>query len=241
MTGLHRRLVRTPWPVRQWAQAHDTWAEPIPDVPGALSWSDYLRGQQHALLWGNPTQKGRYWGVELPPRGALAIGLDTVSAWLLPVVDAPLVGRVAKLVRSWARTAFLNEQKAIADHLAAVERILSGQGAAARPATAAQMDYLLLRSASLGLPLDADGVISGGGEWEQSDVAALEDLTDLSLTPGDGYTTVRGQVGGRDCTGYAIVLTVGRMAPLRSRSGCCRGRSSATSPVNRSNGPSASA
>ncbi|MFF0242957.1 ATP-binding protein [Rhodococcus pyridinivorans] len=214
VTGLHRRLVRTPWPVRQWAQAHDGWAEPIADVPGALSWSDYLRGQQHAMLWGNSTQKGRYWGVELPPRPALAVGLDTVSEWLLPVIDVPLLGRVAKLVRSWARTAFLNEQKALADHLATIERILSGQGVRAKPATGALMDYLLLRSASLGLPLDAEGVISGGGDWEQSDIAALEDLTDLELTPGDGYTTVRGQVGGRDYTGYAIVLTVGRMAPL---------------------------
>ena len=214
VTGLHRRLVRTPWPVRQWAQAHDAWAEPIPDVPGALSWSDYLRGQQHAMLWGNSTQKGRYWGVELPPRTALAVGLDTVSEWLLPVIDVPLLGRVAKLVRAWARTAFLGEQKALADHLATIERILSGQGVRAKPATGALMDYLLLRSASLGLPLDAEGVISGGGDWEQSDVAALEDLTDLELTPGDGYTTVRGQVGGRDYTGYAIVLTVGRMAPL---------------------------
>ena len=214
VTGLHRRLVRTPWPVRQWAQAHDAWAEPIPDVPGALSWSDYLRGQQHAMLWGNSTQKGRYWGVELPPRTALAVGLDTVSEWLLPVIDVPLLGRVAKLVRAWARTAFLGEQKALADHLATIERILSGQGVRAKPATGALMDYLLLRSASLGLPLDAEGVISGGGHWEQSDVAALEDLTDLELTPGDGYTTVRGQVGGRDYTGYAIVLTVGRMAPL---------------------------
>ena len=212
--GLHRRPVRTPWPVRQWAQAHDGWAEPIPDVPGALSWSDYLRGQQHAMLWGNPTLKGRYWGIDLPPRSALAIGLDTVAEWVLPVVDVPLLGRVARLVRSWARTAFLGEQKALADHLATIERILSGQGVRATPATAAQMDYLLLRSASLGLPLDAEGVISGGGDWAQSDVAALEDLTDLELTPGDGYTTVRGQVGGRDYTGYAIVLTVGRMAPL---------------------------
>nr|CAR47823.1 putative ATPase [Rhodococcus sp. PY11] len=214
VTGLHRRLVRTPWPVRQWAQAHDGWAEPISDVPDALSWSDYLRGQQHAMLWGNPTLKGRYWGIELPPRSTLAVGLDTVSEWLLPVVEWPLFGRVARLVRAWARTAFLNEQEALADHLATIERILSGQGVRAKPATAAQMDYLLLRSASLGLPLDAEGVISGGGDWEHSDVAALEDLTDLELTPGDGYTTVRGQVGGRDYTGYAIVLTVGRMAPL---------------------------
>nr|WP_172687763.1 ATP-binding protein [Prescottella equi]ARX60073.1 putative ATPase [Prescottella equi] len=214
VTGLHRRLVRTPWPVRQWAQNHDAWAEPIPDVPGALSWADYLRGQQHALLWGNPTMKGRYWGVELPPRSAMAQALDTVGQWLVPIVDVPLLGRVAKLVQRWAREAFLNEQKAIADHLATIERHLSGQGVKAKPASPAHMDYLLLRSASLGLPLDADGVISGAGDWEESDVAALEDLTNLELTPGDGYTTVRGQVGGRDYTGYAIVLTVGRMAPL---------------------------
>ncbi|BAH47046.1 ATP-binding protein [Rhodococcus sp. NPDC019627] len=214
VTGLHRRLVRTPWPVRQWAQAHDGWADPIPDVPGALSWADYLRGQQHAMLWGNPTQKGRYWGVELPPRSVLAQGLDTVGQWLVPVVDWPLLGTFAQLWRKWARDAFLGEQKAIADHLATIERHLSGQGVNAKPATAAQMDYLLLRSATLGLPLDADGVISGGGDWEESDVAALEDLTTLELTPGDGYTTVRGLVGGRDYTGYAIVLTVGRMAPL---------------------------
>ncbi|PBC49773.1 hypothetical protein CJ179_10640 [Rhodococcus sp. ACS1] len=214
VTGLHRRLVRTPWPVRQWAQAHDGWADPIPDVPGALSWADYLRGQQHAMLWGNPTQKGRYWGVELPPRSVLAKGLDTVGQWLVPVVDWPLLGKFAQLCRKWARDAFLGEQKAIADHLATIERHLSGQGVNATPATAAQMDYLMLRSAALGLPLDADGVISGGGDWEESDVAALEDLTTLELTPGDGYTTVRGQVGGRDYTGYAIVLTVGRMAPL---------------------------
>ncbi|GAA4490997.1 ATP-binding protein [Rhodococcus olei] len=214
VTGLHRRLVRTPWPVRQWAQAHDAWADPIPDVPGALSWADYLRGQQHAMLWGNPTQKGRYWGVELPPRSVTAQGLDLVGQWLLPVVDAPLLGTFARLWRKWARDAFLGEQKAIADHLATIERHLAGQGVNAKPATAAQMDYLLLRSATLGLPLDADGVISGGGDWAESDIAALEDLTNLELTPGDGYTTVRGQVGGRDYTGYAIVLTVGRMAPL---------------------------
>ncbi|MDV6278251.1 ATP-binding protein [Rhodococcus erythropolis] len=214
VTGMHRRLVRTPWPVRQWAQKHDAWAEPIPDVPGALSWADYLRGQQHAMLWGNPTQKGRYWGIELPPRSAMAQGLDWLGHWLVPVIDVPLLGKIAQLVGKWARDAFLNEQKAIADHLATIERHLSGQGVNAKPATPAEMDYLLLRSASLGLPLDADGIIAGAGNWEESDVATLEDLTNLALTPGDGYTTVRGQVGGRDYTGFAIVLTVGRMAPL---------------------------
>ena len=73
---VHRRLVRTPFPVAQWAVDHDTWATPIPDVPGALSWADYLRGQQHAMLWSNATIKGRYWGIELPQRSSLGQGLD---------------------------------------------------------------------------------------------------------------------------------------------------------------------
>lgn len=56
---------------------------------------------------GNPTQKGRYWGVELPPRSVLAQGLDTVGQWLLPVVEWPLLGKFAQLWRKWARDAFL--------------------------------------------------------------------------------------------------------------------------------------
>ncbi|KOS57564.1 ATP-binding protein [Rhodococcus rhodochrous] len=214
VTTLHRRLVRTPWPVRQWAQAHDGWAEPIPDIPGALSWADYLRGHQHAMLWSNPTLKGRYWGIDLPTRSLLGQGLDAIADALSPVLAWPLLGRLARVVRRWADNAFTREQDALAEHLAAVERIMAGDGVRARPATTAQMDYLLRRSAALGLPLDIDGVIAGGGDWKTTDIAALEDLTKVSLEPGDGYTKVTGLVDGRNYTGYVIVLTVGRMAPL---------------------------
>ncbi|EKT83650.1 hypothetical protein WSS_A06029 [Rhodococcus opacus M213] len=214
VTTLHRRVVRTPWPVRQWAQQHDAWAEPIDDVPGALSWADYLHGHQHAMLWDNPTLKGRYWGIDLPPRSRLGQALDAIAQVLGNVLDWPLLGRLARLVRRWAADAFINERDTMAEYLATIERHLAGQGVRARPATAGQMDYLLRRSATLGLPLDADGVLAGGGDWEASDIPALEDLAQVALTPGDGYTTVSGLVDGRDYTGYAIVLTVGRMAPL---------------------------
>lgn len=62
------------------------------------------------MLWGNPTQKGRYWGIELPPRSAMAQGLDWLGHWLVPVIDVPLLGKIAQLVGKWARDAFLNEQ-----------------------------------------------------------------------------------------------------------------------------------
>ena len=126
----------------------------------------------------------------------------------------PLLGRVCTGVNSWADDAFEREQKALADHLAALERIMSGRGVKATPATPAAIDYLLRRSATIGLPLEAGGAVAGAGDWEETDVAALEDLTDLSLTPGDGYTTVSGVVDGRKYTGVVIVLTIGRMAPL---------------------------
>ncbi|WP_225730962.1 MULTISPECIES: ATP-binding protein [unclassified Nocardia] len=212
--SLHRRLVRTPWPVRQWAQAHDGWADPIPDVAGALSWENYLRGQQHAMLWGNPTLKGRYWGIDLPARSTLAQALDGLALLLSRITGWPVLGRLARLVIGWAEYAFEREREDMAEHLATLERIMSGRGVAARPATPAQMDYLLRRSATIGLPLDVDGVIAGGGDWVDTDIAALEDVTDPHLIPGDGYTTVAGLVDGRRYSGAVIVLTIGRMAPL---------------------------
>ncbi|WP_063045019.1 ATP-binding protein [Nocardia pseudovaccinii] len=214
VTSLHRRLVRTPWPVRQWAQAHDTWADPIPDVPGALSWADYLHGQQHAMLWANPTLKGRYWGIDLHPRSALGQTLDAIAQVLAYVANWPLMGRVARLAAKLADDAFARERADMAEHLATLERVMAGRGVGARPASEAQMDYLLRRSATIGLPLDVDGVIAGGGDWEETDVAALEDVTGVWVVPGDGYTTVNGAVDGRAYTGYVIVLTIGRMAPL---------------------------
>ncbi|MFD6356720.1 ATP-binding protein [Nocardia tengchongensis] len=214
VTSLHRRLVRTPWPVRQWAQAHDAWADPIPDVPGALSWADYLRGQQHAMLWGEPTLKGRYWGIDLPNRSGLGQALDQLAYMLSFVESWPLLGGVAVAVSRWAEDAFAREREAMNDYLATLERVMDGRGVRARPATAAQMDYLLRRSASIGLPMDVDGVIAGGGDWVDTDIAALEDITDAYIVPGDGYTTVSGVVGGARYTAYVVVLTVGRMAAL---------------------------
>ncbi|AKE01181.1 hypothetical protein XU06_30035 (plasmid) [Rhodococcus erythropolis] len=205
---LHRRLTRAPWPVRAWARSHHEWATPLPDVDGALSWNDYLRGQQHGMLWSEPTIKGRYWGIELPARSMSSRGLDYLALWLSGF------GRIGAAVTRWADESFDRETAMLDEHLATLARIMAARGADARPATAGQMDYLLRRSAAIGLPLDIDGVISGGGDWTDTDIASLEDLADLSLTPGDGFTTVSGLVDGRRYSAAVIILTIGRMAPM---------------------------
>lgn len=214
VTSLHRRVVRTPWPVRQWAQAHDQWATPIPDVPGALSWADYLRGHQHAMLWPGPTLKGRYWGIELPARSVTGQAIDGLSKALKPTAHWPVLGSGVRSLQRLAEGAFDREQQALEEYLEQLDQIMSSQGVAARRATPAEMDYLLRRSATIGLPLDVEGVIAGGGDWDELDIAAIEDLADVSLTPGDGYTTVSGVIDGRRYTRYVVVLTVGRMGAL---------------------------
>lgn len=214
VTSLHRRVVRTPWPVRQWAQAHDQWATPIPDVAGALSWADYLRGQQHAMLWDTPTLKGRFWGIELPERSTAGRVLDTVASRCAFARRWPILGHGVAVLHRWAHQTALRERDALSDHLAALERVMAGRGVRARPATEAQRDYLLRRSATLGLPLEVDGAIAGGGDWDEPDIPALEDVTDVTATPAAGYITVRGVIDGALHTGAVIVLTVGRMGRL---------------------------
>ncbi|WP_333482279.1 hypothetical protein [Rhodococcus sp. BH5] len=160
------------------------------------------------MLWSQPTIKARYWGIELPSRSALSISLDYLARWFgeLWWLDPKL--------SAWADASFDRETAALDEHLATLARIMSAPGADAYPANSAQMDYLLRRSAAIGLPLDIDGVISGGGDWTDTDVASLEDIADLSLTPGDGFTTVSGLVDGRRYSAAVIVLTIGRMAPM---------------------------
>lgn len=210
---LHRRTVRSVWPVTVWAANHDAWAEPPANVPGTLGWADYLLGQQRALLRSEgalPTVKHRYWGVVLPERSKLAAAIEK-SAQLLE--GAGWVGQIAG---RWADGIFKREVDELDELLHELDLVMAGKGVAAQRATGAELDYLLLRSASVGMPLPAVGIGDRAGkpDWERDDIAALVDATEVTYEPGDGYTTVSGVVHGRRHTAAVIVLTVGRMGGL---------------------------
>uniref|UniRef100_UPI003F498DE0 ATP-binding protein n=1 Tax=Nocardia suismassiliense TaxID=2077092 RepID=UPI003F498DE0 len=211
---LHRRTVRASWPVGEWARNHDMWASPSADIPGTLSWSDYLVGQQAALMATGPTLKYRYWGIELPPRSAIASAVDKISSL---TDNTPLAKSwPAKQLARWADDIFDREVTELNDLLKELGRALSSDGVYAHPATPREIDYLLRRSVSIGLPLHPAGIgaYSGQGEWESSDIAALVDAADIEVTPGDGYTTVSGVVDGRSVSSAVIVVTIGRMGEL---------------------------
>ncbi|QIK50306.1 hypothetical protein G8C36_23610 (plasmid) [Gordonia terrae] len=225
---LHRRTVRTTWPVQQWARQHNNWAHgrdphtdevegagtqtPLPDVAGALSWDEYLAGQQTALLYEHPTVKLRFWGIYLPTRPATSRIVEQAA---VATGQRHGFGAFAWL-RRFADSVADTELQSRREHLADIERVMATTGFGARPAQPGQLDYLLRRSASLGLPLEAPPSRSAGtaGDWSVNDVAALADLADLAVVPGDDYVQVSGTVNGRRHTGFVIVVTVGRMGAL---------------------------
>lgn len=212
ITTLHRRAVRAPWPVEQWARAHDDWASPLPDVAGALSWSDYLAGQQAALLYTHPTLKLRFWGVYLPKRGWLAEQVETVASWV-GERDGAFGWRA--WIRGYASRVAEAEIASNRELLADLERIMASDGVRARPTPPGLLNYLLTRSASIGLPMESSPTAPAvGGDWTETDVAALAEASDAVAIPNDDFVQVTGTINGVRHTGYVIVVTIGRMGRL---------------------------
>ncbi|OFE10074.1 ATP-binding protein [Rhodococcus sp. 1139] len=209
VTGIHRRTLREPWPVTEWGRAHAGLAEGrLPDVPGALPWDEYLVGQQVALLDSSSTRKRRYWGIELPRRSMTAQAIVAVADNC-----SGLPGIGPKLTK-WSEQVLLAEQNAAADHIEEIERVMLSPGVEALPADSAAIDYLLRRSAAVGMPLTESSAGQAPSGWGLPDLQALSNLTDMTYTPGDGHTVVEGTVGGRTYRSYVTVVTVGRMAAL---------------------------
>lgn len=217
---LHRRVVRAPWPVAQWAKNHDAWTRsggsgaPLPDVEGALSWADYLAGQQGALLWTHPTIKFRVWGIYLPDRGPLAQRVETVanSSWVNN--GKPGWGGWRGWVRRYASTVADAEAEGLRELLDQIELIMAHSGVQAEPVSPGLLDFFLTRSARIGLPMAPTLEPSTAGDWTINDVAELADAADIVAIPNDDYVQVSGTVAGQRHTGYVTVLTIGRMGRL---------------------------
>ncbi|ELB92831.1 hypothetical protein Rwratislav_12118 [Rhodococcus wratislaviensis IFP 2016] len=209
VSGIHRRTVREPWPVKEWGRAHAQLAEDrLPDVPGALGWDDYLVGQQVALLDSAPTRKRRYWGIELPRRSMTAQAIVAVADMCSGVKG------VGPRLSKWSEQVLIAEQDAAAEHIAEIERVMLSPGVEALPADSGQVDYLLRRSAAVGMPLTEPAAANAPSGWGLSDLLSLSNLTEMHYTPGAGHTVVEGTIAGRTYRSYVTVLTVGRMAPL---------------------------
>ncbi|MFC4853922.1 ATP-binding protein [Actinophytocola glycyrrhizae] len=198
---MHLRVTNRPYPIRMWAEAHvHNAVNRLPDAPGALSFDDYLIGEQQQLLGRSMAEKEVYLGVQVQTRN---------------MVDRA-VERAAPLLRKVFPAAVDAELLAIDSEVEHLDQVIASAGLEGRPVTAEEMSWLMHRSCSLGLPAPRNLPAVPGAAWEPEDLASFTDAADFHQEPYSPTLTVRGRTGSNaGMTRHVAVLTVGQMHGLQ--------------------------
>ncbi|WP_414635743.1 ATP-binding protein [Actinophytocola sp.] len=198
---LHLRVTTRPYPIRMWAEAHvHNAVNRLPDTPGALSFDDYLIGEQQQLMGRSMAEKEVYLGVQVQTRN---------------MVDRA-VERAAPLLRKVFPAAVDAELVALDSEVEHLDQVIGSAGLEGRPATAEEMSWLMHRSCSLGLPAPRNLPAVPGAAWEPEDLASFTDAADFHQEPYSPTLTVRGRTGSNaGVTRHVAVLTVGLMHGLQ--------------------------
>jgi hypothetical protein len=198
---MHLRVTTRPYPIRMWAEAHvHNAVNRLPDTPGALSFDDYLIGEQQQLLGRSMAEKEVYLGVQVQTRN---------------MVDRA-VERAAPLLRKIFPAAVDAELLAIDSEVEHLDQVIASAGLEGRPATAQEMSWLMHRSCSLGLPAPRNLPAVPDSVWEPEDLASFTDAADFHQEPYSPTVTVRGRTGSNaGMTRHVAVLTVGQMHGLQ--------------------------
>ena len=197
---MHLRVTARPYPIRMWAEAHvRNSVGRLPDTAAALSFDDYMVGEQQQLLGRSMAEKEVYLGVQVQTR---------------TVVDRA-VERAAPLLRRVFPTAVDAELMALDAEVEHLDQVIGTAGLEGRPVTAEEMSWLMHRSCSLGLPAPRNLPAVPGSTWEPEDLASFTDAADFHTEPYAPTLTVRGRTGSNaGTTRQVAVLTVGQMHGL---------------------------
>ncbi|MCI2423700.1 ATP-binding protein [Saccharopolyspora sp. K220] len=198
---MHLRVTNRPYPIRMWAEAHVHNARnAMPDAPGALSFDDYMVGEQQQLMGRSMAEKEVYLGVQVQTRN---------------VVDRA-VERAAPLLRRVFPEAVDAELVALDSEIEHLDQVIGSAGLDGRPVTAGEISWLMHRSCSLGLPAPRNLPAVPGAPWEPEDLASFTDASDMHQDPYSPTVTVRGRTGSNaGVTRHVAVLTVGQTHGLQ--------------------------
>jgi hypothetical protein len=189
--SIHLRVTTRPYPVSSWAAAHDANA-PAP-LPG---WRDHLLKDQRHLAGRSMADKEVYVGVEIPARKGLYKALGGLAGSLS---DREVAGMSARLRET-------NE-------------IMASPGMDGAPATPRQLEWLLHRSCSLGLPAPLTLGGAESGEWENEDLHEFTDSVRWFAVPYGRSIRVVGESDDQRVERHVCILSVGRMTDLEIPSG----------------------
>ncbi|GLY54835.1 ATP-binding protein [Lentzea sp. NBRC 102530] len=200
---MHLRVTNRPFPIKDWARAHVRNSfNRLPDtnVEGALSFDDYMIGEQQRLLGRSMSDKEVYLGIEVQTRTA---------------VDR-LVERAAPLVRRLFPEAMDAELVALDGEIDRLDQLVSSAGLEGTPVTADEMWWLMYRSCTLGLPAPLAEPATGEGRWELEDLDSFPEAASWHADPYSPTLTVTGRTAGNaGVERHVAVLTVGLMQDLR--------------------------
>ncbi|GAA4843347.1 ATP-binding protein [Actinomycetospora corticicola] len=197
---VHLRVTSRPFPVARWAEAFDRNSPGrLPDVPGELSWEEFVTGEQHHLMGLSMADKEVFLGVEVS-------GRSVVDRWL--ETAAPVLHRVLPSAANAELTALETE-------IAHVDALVGGPGLDGVPCTAEDMAWLMHRSCALGLPAPQHVNAEAGTAWEAEDLAAFTDGVSMHQEPYAPTVQVEGRQGLYPVSRHVAVLSVGLMDSLR--------------------------
>jgi hypothetical protein len=198
---MHLRVTTRPYPIRMWAEAHvHNAVNRLPDTQGALSFDDYLIGEQQQLMGRSMAEKEVYLGIQVQTRN---------------MVDRA-VERAAPLLRKVFPAAVDAELVALDSEIEHLDHVIGSTGLEGRPASAEEMSWLMHRSCSLGLPAPRNMPAVPGAAWEPEDLASFTDAADFHQEPYSPTVTVRGRTGSNaGVNRHVAVLTVGVMHGLQ--------------------------
>ncbi|HEX2895382.1 MAG TPA: ATP-binding protein [Marmoricola sp.] len=196
---LHLRVTSRPYPVADWAKRlHDHTPDPL-DTAGAQPWTEHLVAMQRHLHAKTMAEKQVFLGVRISTR--------------------PASHRIISAL--WRRPSNVEHARLLPE----VERIaetVALPGLEGRPATAAEMEWLLRRSVGLGLPSphELSPVESGvdAGTWESEDLHTFTDGIDYTARPLGRSVELTGHAGStpgqHPVTRHVAVLSVGRLEEI---------------------------
>ncbi|APU23137.1 putative ATPase [Actinoalloteichus sp. GBA129-24] len=198
---LHLRATTRPYPIRMWAEAHvHNAVRRLPDTQGAMTFDDYMVGEQQQLMGRSMAEKEVYLGVQVQTRNVMDRAVE----------------RAAPLLRRIFPEAVDAELLALDSEIEHLDQVMGSAGLEGRPVTADEMSWLMHRSCSLGLPSPRNMPAVPSDTWEPEDLASFTDAADLHQDPYAPTVTVRGRTGSNaGMTRHVAVLTVGMMHGLR--------------------------
>jgi hypothetical protein len=187
---VHLRVTTRPYPAAQWARRLDeNTPAPVASTTGD-TWGHHLVRMQEHLRHQTMAEKEVYLGVRLSSRASSH--KMAAAVWRRP-------GNVER-----ARLLPLVER---------VTQTVALPGLEGRPATAAEMEWLLRRSVGLGLPAPVSLSPAEGGEWEPDDLHSFTDQVDYAAVPLGRTVQVTGR-GAKPIERHVAVMSVGRLEEI---------------------------